>query len=154
MLKKVSDKGVELTSNIIKNSSKNILSFVVYITLLLIAGIIGLASFSKLAPDINNILILTLTALLILVIVVTLVFSFIRPQQMIFNQNAFIISAREKLYDSNSVRSYFSNELTEESENAMLEGSNEEELILLKPSKSPKQISQQNDATNNLQQKR
>ncbi|PAC33344.1 hypothetical protein [Flectobacillus sp. BAB-3569] len=139
--KKVLDKGIESVETIVKNGSNNVLGFVIYITLLLIGGIVGVAYLSNMPQWLNSTIIIVLLLLLSVLTSFSLFHAIKNPQTMIFNQNAIIIAQREKLFDSSSKSQYFSNEISESNTNAIVDVEQSDNTVLLQPKKTTKKLS-------------
>jgi hypothetical protein len=90
-----------------KQSSTNLLYFVLIFMFLTLGGALGFAAYSKLDPFINLIIISILLSIFVLVGLVSF-FSMIRnPTKFIFNQNAFITVMREGLNDSRNPKTIY-----------------------------------------------
>ena len=111
-MKEVIDKFPKII-NEVKQNSTNLLGFIGVMIFVLVLGIIGISSLSKLPLWCN----LTIIGIFLLIFCYILLRTFnkaiVNPQLFIFNQNAFITVMREKLTDSDINNTYYSDELIE-----------------------------------------
>lgn len=83
-----------------KQSSTNLLYFVIVAMVLTLGGALGFAVYSKIDPFYNHIIVGTLFGLFIIITLVSFWQMIKNPTKFIFNQNAFITVMREGLSDS------------------------------------------------------
>ena len=98
----------------INQSTTTLLGFVGIMICILVSGIVGIASFSKMPLWCNLAIIGALLILIVYMLLRTFNSAIKNPQRFIFNQNAFITIMREKLTDSESGMVYYSDQLTDQ----------------------------------------
>jgi magnesium-transporting ATPase (P-type) len=110
ILKDLLKDGKDIGNDVIdtaKQSSTNLLYFVIVAMVLSLSGALGFSIYSKLDPFYNNIIVGILFSLFLIITLVSFWQMMKNPTKFIFNQNAFITVMREGLTDSNRQKAIY-----------------------------------------------
>jgi magnesium-transporting ATPase (P-type) len=110
ILKDLLKDGKEIGNDVIdtaKQSSTNLLYFVIVAMVLSLGGALGFSVYSKIDPFYNNIIVGILFSVFLIVTLISFWQMMKNPTKFIFNQNAFITVMREGLTDSNRQKAIY-----------------------------------------------
>ncbi len=113
MVKKLTKKSLANVSTIAKEGSKNVLNFIVYITLILILLVVNFSVFSSLPQKLNVVFTIAILVLIIFLVSFALYMAIKKPHSVLFSETSVFLSIREGLFDDLNQKPYHSDDLSQ-----------------------------------------